>query len=66
MLTKERATEIVRLAREKATCGPWCDQLDKVMTPEERDEIIAHWDTKDGSSNFVNALYDFVNGKVSK
>ncbi len=65
MLTKERADEIVRQCQEKAVCGPWCDYLDKVMTLEERAEVIRHWDTMDGSTCFVDALDEFRRGKVS-
>lgn len=65
-LTQVRAKEIVAQARDKAVHGPWCDQLDKVMSAEERDQVLFHWDTLDGSTNFVNALYDFVEGKVDK
>lgn len=56
MMTKDRAQEILKQAREKATVGPWCDQLDKVMTEEERKRVIKHWDTLSGETSFVDAL----------
>ena len=61
-MTKERAKEIIGQARAKTIYGPWVDQLDKVMTPEEIKEVKQMWNTMDGSTNFVQALYRFVKG----
>jgi len=63
MLTKERANEIVAQARALTQWGSWSDQLDKVMLPGEREEIIQRWNTMDGSSCFVDALNTFCRGK---
>ena len=52
-----RAREILRQARERATCGPWSDQIDKVTTPGERAAVNAVWDEMPGHTCFVDALY---------
>lgn len=59
MLTRERVDEIIKQARDKSTYGPWSDQLDKVMTKEEREEVIQRWNTMDGETCFVDALLSF-------
>lgn len=66
MIAPERAKEIIQQAKDKSTHGPWSDQLSKVMSKEERDEVVQHWNTMDGSTCFVDALYEFVNNKVYK
>jgi len=63
VLTKERAHEIVKQCQALATCGPWCDYLDKVMTLDERAQVNAKWDTMPGHTNFVDALNTFCRGK---
>lgn len=63
-LTQERAKEIIQQAKNKTKYGPWSDQLSKVMTKEERDEVNSYWSTMDSSTCFVDALYQFVNGKA--
>ena len=63
-LSQERSQEIVKQAQEKAIHGPWVDQLDKVMSKEERQEVIKYWDTLPGWTSFYDALMHFVNGKV--
>jgi hypothetical protein len=55
-MTPERAQEIIRLAREKASIGPWSDMLDKVMLPGERQEVNAIWAKMPGHTCFVDAL----------
>ena len=62
-MTKERANQIIEQARNKAVFGPWCDQLDKVMLPGERAEIMAVWDTMPGHTCFVDALYRIAKGR---
>lgn len=66
MLTQERAKEIVMLAKRKATCGPWVDCLDKVMTSEEISIVIGYWNSLPGSASFYDALMDFVQGTVGE
>jgi hypothetical protein len=53
----ERAQEIIQAAHDTAVHGPWSDQLDKVMTKEERSEVNAVWDTMPGDTCFVDAIY---------
>ena len=53
----ERAQEIIQAAYDTCTCGPWCDQLDKVMTKEERQKVNQVWDTMPGDTCFVDAIY---------
>ena len=60
-MTPTRAREIYDAARAQATCGPWSDQLDNVMTPDERREIVAVWETMPGNSCFVDALFRVMN-----
>jgi len=56
-MTPKRAQEIIQAAYDRCTCGPWCDQLDKVMTDQERKEVNQVWDTMPGDTNFVDAIY---------
>jgi hypothetical protein len=65
-MNQERAQQIVKQARAHAGCGPWSDQLDKIMTSAERDEVIAHWQTMPGHTCFVDALNRFANGRVEQ
>lgn len=65
-MTPERAQEIVKQARDKATCGPWSDQLDKVMTKEERNEVNQVWDKMPGHTCFVDALYSIARARAGK
>lgn len=62
-MTPSRAKEIIESAQEKSTCGPWSDQLDKVMSAVERADVIEVWNTLPGDSCFVDALYRIANGK---
>ncbi len=39
-MTNERVNEIIKAAKAKAKYGPWSDQLDKVMSKEERREVM--------------------------
>jgi hypothetical protein len=64
ILSPARAKEIIQQAKDKAVHGPWSDQLDKVMSKEECDEVIRHWNTMNGSTNFVQALNEFVHDRV--
>jgi hypothetical protein len=64
MITKERARNIIDQAKALSMYGPWVDQLDKVILPNERKEIIAHWESMSGESSFVDALFDFLHCRV--
>ncbi len=55
-MTSERAAEIIQQAKAKAIHGPWSDQLDKVMTREERAAVLVKWETMPGHTCFVDAL----------
>ena len=61
-MTSERAAEIIEQAQGRATFGPWSDQLDKVMTAEERAEVIRFWETMPGYTCFVDALFRIKQG----
>ena len=62
MLSRERAQEIIRQAKEKATCGPWVDWLDKVMSSEERQMVNTYWNSLPSSTCFADALFDIAQG----
>lgn len=63
-MTQQRAQEIYAAARAKAKIGPWSDQLDKVMTPEERGEIRRVWHEMPGYTCFVDALMRIMRGEA--
>lgn len=56
-MSPERAQAIIQAAYDRCTCGPWCDQLDKVMSTEEREEVKVVWNTMPGDTCFVDAIY---------
>ena len=56
-MNRERAREIIQRAHVLATIGPWSDQIDKVMTKEERAEVNMVWNTLPGHTCFVDALF---------
>ncbi len=56
-MTPNRAQYLIQAAYDKCTCGPWSDQLSRVMTEEERLEVNAVWDTMPGDTCFVDAIY---------
>lgn len=60
-MTAARATEIYNEARRRGF-GPWSDQLSKIMTPAEREEVNEIWAEMSGSSCFVDALLAIRNG----
>lgn len=62
-MTRERANEIFEQAKARATVGPWSDQLDHVMSAEERADIMARWRTMPGHCSFVSALFAIKNGE---
>lgn len=62
-MTPERASEIIREAKRLAVHGPWSDQLNNVMTTEERGIVIAKWKTMPGYTCFVDALYRIERGE---
>ncbi len=55
-LPSDRVKEIIKTARALATYGPWSDQLDSVMTAEERQSVKDLWNTMPGNTCFVDAL----------
>ena len=57
MITRERAAEAMAQAQALAKYGP-------VLTREEDAEIKAHWETKPGWTSYMDAFYDFLNGRV--
>ena len=59
MIEHDRITEIVEQAQAQAGCGPWVDQIEKVITPEERRIVLAKWKTMDGTASFYTALLSF-------
>jgi len=66
MITQERAQEIKRKAQELAHHGPWCDQMSKVITPEEDRQIKLHWESLPGSSCYMDSFFDFLEGTVGE
>ena len=58
----ERATEIIAKAKEAATIGPWSDQIQRFMTPDERRALVAVWKTMPGSTCFVDVLETIAKG----
>ena len=61
-MTSERAAQIIEQAQARAIHGPWSDQLDKVMTAEERAEVLQLWRTMPGYTCFVDALLRIKQG----
>lgn len=62
-MTPERAKEIIRQAKALANVGPWSNQIDKVISKEERLEVNKVWETMPGHTCFVDALYQIINTK---
>lgn len=63
-MTPERANEVIEIAKRDAKGGPWSDQLEKLMTKEERSYVKSVWDNMNGSTAFVDALYRVARGQV--
>ena len=65
-MSKDEAQTIIRLAlerhREKGLVGPWSDQLEKVMTLDQRIHVQRFWDQLDGNTSFLDALVCLANG----
>jgi hypothetical protein len=66
MITQERAREIQTKAQDLATCGPWVDQVEKVVTPEEDAIIRQHWQALPMESSYMDSFYDFLNGTLGE
>lgn len=63
----ERAKEVIQQAQAKAKHGPWSDQLDSVMTPEERRFVLEYWKKMpSGSSCFIDALYSIARNREAE
>lgn len=52
----ERASEIMAKAKAAATIGPWSDQIQRFMTPDERRELLLVWKTMPSTTSFVDVL----------
>lgn len=52
----QRATEIIEKAKAAATIGPWSDQIQRFMTPDERRDLVNVWKTMPGHTCFVDVL----------
>jgi hypothetical protein len=63
VMPAQRAREILRQARERATIGLWSDQIDKVATAAEIAAINAVWEDMPGHTRFVVALERIAGGK---
>jgi len=63
-MNQQRAVEIFEACKRKAIHGPWSDQLDKCMTPQERESVINVWDTMPGYTCFADAFMRIVKGIV--
>ena len=65
--TVERANEIFRLCREKATQGPYSDQYKNVMTNGEYAFVLAVWDSNpNGNSSFDSTFHYIRNGELDR
>lgn len=70
----ERAKEVIQQAQAQAKKSlgvmgimAWSDQLDKVMTPEERQFVLDYWKKMpSGSSSFVDALYSIARNREAE
>lgn len=66
LVTPERAREIMAQAQAKAVHGPWSDQIQKVITPEENAYFLAVWDAiARGTSTFMTAFFAALNNEVT-
>jgi hypothetical protein len=62
-VTPERAAQIIDQAQAKAVHGPWSDQIGKVITRQENQEILDKWETMPGNTCYVDALLRLKNGE---
>jgi hypothetical protein len=51
-----RMCQIVNESKSRSKYGPWSDQLNKVMTKSEYDEVLKLWSTMPGSTCFMDAF----------
>jgi hypothetical protein len=65
-VTPQRANEIIEAARTRATVGPWSDQLQHVMTIDERRDLLAMWRRMPGNTCFVDVLTRVANQPQKK
>lgn len=66
MMTRERALEIKQQCQLLAEGSPWSDQMDHILTPQEKQEIITYWKNLPGGSSFLDAFFDICNGTVGE
>ena len=64
-MTPERAAEIVSKSRESAGHGPWSDQINEHMTPDERIELVKKWKTMPGSTTFADVLLSIASDALA-
>lgn len=61
-LTREWATGVLERCQAAATHGPWCDQLDRVLSAEERVALRALWAKLPGTFSVVSTLFAVMHG----
>jgi hypothetical protein len=62
-MQKQRATEIFEQCKKQSGYGPWSDQLQKVMAPDEYAEVKRIWLNKmPGFSSLAGTFCDIKNG----
>ena len=66
MITQERAREIMKKAQDLTKCGPWADHIVEAMTPEEDAEVRRHWNALPGSTSYMDAFFDFLQGTTGE
>lgn len=59
MITRQRAEEIVRKAQEITSIGPYSDNITKVMTPHEVQDVNTHWSALPSDTSWIDAFNDF-------
>lgn len=62
MITQRRAREIEEKAKEITNVGPWSDQISRVITPGEDEEIRNLWSLMAGNTCYMDAFARFCAG----
>ena len=65
-LTPARCEEIVRQSQELVEYGPWSDQIDKILTSEEKAEINLHWSSLPSDASFIDAFNNFRYNRIGE
>jgi hypothetical protein len=63
-MAPDRAKQIIEQAKATAGCGPWSDQLRKIMTIGEREFVKRVWHQMPGHTCFVDALLRIANDRI--